>query len=445
MKKDKHIILKIPKSTYELIKKDLDRSHPFAFERVGFLSTKMTRADEDFVVVTATGYTPIEDDDYIDDEEVGAKINEHSIHQAMRKILSSQHGCLHVHLHKHKGPTHPSFTDLSSLPQVAKAFHNANPETACGYLILSEDSFFCNMSVTSEFKLSPVSQVSVVGSPMAFSFFGKYPHRKSEITFDRQSFLGEQSQTLFRKVRIGLVGLGGGGSHVAQQLAHLGFANFTIFDHDHIEESNLNRLIGAWYSDIKIKLKKTAIAERMIKKVHPKATVNSYQCRWQDDLSALQKCDIVVSSVDSYLERSQLEAACRAVLTPMIDIGMDVHNIPDFGNAIAGQVILSMPGQACMRCMKFLTEEKLKIEANRYGNTGGRPQVVWPNGVLASTAVGITVDLITGWANKKNAETYLCYDGNSGHISGYLGAEYWPKSCHHFLLENTGSAIFKKL
>jgi hypothetical protein len=32
----------------------------------------------------------------------------------------------------------------------------------------------------------------------------------------------------------------------------------------------------------------------------------------------------------------------------------------------------------------------------RTDDAGGRPQVVWPNGVLASAALGIAFDLVTG-------------------------------------------------
>lgn len=78
-----------------------------------------------------------------------------------------------------------------------------------------------------------------------------------------------------------------------------------------------------------------------------------------------------------------------------IDIGMDVHG--DERPVIGGQIILSSPCGPCMTCMGFLTAEKLAAEAARYGSAGGRPQVVWPNGALASTAVGLAVDLVTGW------------------------------------------------
>jgi tRNA A37 threonylcarbamoyladenosine dehydratase len=60
---------------------------------------------------------------------------------------------------------------------------------------------------------------------------------------DRQSFLGPSSEDVLGAFHVGIVGLGGGGSHIAQQLAHVGIGRYTIIDHDQIDESNLNRLI----------------------------------------------------------------------------------------------------------------------------------------------------------------------------------------------------------
>jgi len=66
----------------------------------------------------------------------------------------------------------------------------------------------------------------------------------------RQSFLGANSDKVFSQCRVGVIGLGGGGSHIAQQLAHLGVSNFVLVDPDHVEETNLNRLVGATKKDV---------------------------------------------------------------------------------------------------------------------------------------------------------------------------------------------------
>jgi hypothetical protein len=56
--------------------------------------------------------------------------------------------------------------------------------------------------------------------------------------------------------------------------------------------------------------------------------------------------------------------------------------------SISGQAVLSSPGGACLWCLGILTQERIKREAGTYGKAGSRPQVVWPNGVIASLAVG---------------------------------------------------------
>jgi molybdopterin-synthase adenylyltransferase len=93
-------------------------------------------------------------------------------------------------------------------------------------------------------------------------------------------------------------------------------------------------------------------------------------------------------------------------MTPYIDIGMDVH---DLGNqfAISGRVILSMPGELCMKCMGFLRDDLLAREAENYGAAGSKPRVIWPNGVLASLAVGVFVELVTPWQNRHRRVWYL--------------------------------------
>ena len=121
---------------------------------------------------------------------------------------------------------------------------------------------------------------------------------------------------------------------------------------------------------------------------------------------------------------------------------MDVHKVPDHGFSIAGQIILSMPGSVCLRCMQFITEKKLAAEAAKYGVAGNRPQVVWPNGILASTAVGIAVDLITGWTRISDRKIYLSYDGELGHVTDNPRIEHCCENCSHYQLTDTGDASF---
>lgn len=258
--------------------------------------------------------------------------------------------------------------------------------------------------------------------------------------YSRQSFIGNQD--LFEQCVVGIVGLGGGGSHIVQQLAHIGFSDFRIFDPDKIEDSNLNRLIGATAQDINASTSKIAIAERIIQSINPSATVQLYPCKWQEEASALKECNIIFGCVDKYSERRELEICTRRYLIPYIDIGMDVFCIGNDPPRMAGQVILSMPSGPCMFCLGFLTEEKLAQEASKYGDAGPRPQVVWPNGILASTAVGIAVDLLTDWTCSLRKFVYLSYDGNKLTLTPRrLSESVTEKVCSHYTLNDLGDPI----
>lgn len=265
-----------------------------------------------------------------------------------------------------------------------------------------------------------------------------------EERFSRQSFLGPDSQRLISQCRIGVVGLGGGGSHIVQQLAHIGFCNFVIYDDDVVEESNLNRLIGGTSADVLAQSPKLHIAKMMVYRLNSSAKVTGVLSTWQEYPGPLKECQVVFGCVDGYQGRSELEVFCRRYLIHYIDIGMDVHG--SNRSFIGGQVILSSPGKPCMRCMGFLTEEKLAKEAAKYGNAGSRPQVVWPNGVLASTAVGLAIDIITGWTGRSIGYEYLVYDGNLNTLTqSPMLRKLETHQCSHFPDDEVGEPVIGRL
>lgn len=257
--------------------------------------------------------------------------------------------------------------------------------------------------------------------------------------YSRQSFLGDEAQGIIERTVVGIAGLGGGGSHIVQQLAHVGFQNYAVVDPDVAEDANWNRLIGATASDFVGTILKVGIARRVIQGLCPRASVKAFSQRWQDNPDALRACDIIFGCVDGFGERRELEAFARRHMIPLIDIGMDVHSVGGEPPRMGGQVILSMPGGPCMFCLGFLNEVALTREAERYGDAGLRPQVVWPNGVLASTAVGIAIDLLTDWTRSLRGVVYMSYDGNRGTVQPHVRLQYLgEKMCGHYPLSEIG-------
>ena len=252
-----------------------------------------------------------------------------------------------------------------------------------------------------------------------------------KLNLQRQSFLGADSEIVLGRSRAALVGLGGGGSHIAQQLAHIGLGNFLVIDPDFIEATNLNRLVGATMEDVRLGTAKIDIAERVIKAVNPAAEIIKRRANWTEVTAELRDVDVIFACVDSIGCRSELETFARRFLIPLIDIGMDVHESSgEF--SISGQVILSMPGKPCMRCMGLVTDEALAKEAARYGAAGGKPQVVWPNGTLASIAVGFFMKLVAPWETHKETPLLLEYDGDVQIVAQSNKLAYLPAHCKHF-------------
>jgi hypothetical protein len=260
---------------------------------------------------------------------------------------------------------------------------------------------------------------------------------------DRQSFLGPNSDAILNAATIGLVGLGGGGSHVGQQTAHMGIGGFVNVDPDVIEDTNTNRLIGGTLADVAVSLPKVTIAERLIRGLQPNARIFSIRADWRDVVDDLKLCDVIVGAVDGFKEREQLERFARRHLIPYLDIGMDVHDLGKKGCLVSGQVIMSMPGAPCMRCCGFITDERLEQEAKLYGAAGSRPQVVWSNGVLASTAVGLLTQILTSWYQDPPSFVFLDYDGNKGTLTRNPRMELLQNcACPHHPPDETGDPLF---
>ena len=255
---------------------------------------------------------------------------------------------------------------------------------------------------------------------------------------DRQSFLGAKSEETIKNLRAAIVGLGGGGSHIAQQLAHVGVGNLFLFDFDAVDEegTNLNRLVGATEADAADGTLKVEVAKQRITAIDSTINVIAFSSPWQNNHEHLRYCDVIFGCVDSLLQRRDLESAARRFLVPYIDIGMDVHEMEQGYFVIGGQVVLSMPGQPCMRCLGILREDALAAEAAEYGAAGSRPQVIWSNGVLASAAVGIFMQLVTPWGKEHNKTILLEYDGNCQTVSLSNKLKYLNDiKCSHYLTQ----------
>lgn len=437
------VIFKIEKGLWEEILTHLSQSNPVAYEQVGFLSCGAVLSKDNTLVILARRYHPVSNNHYLADSTVGACINTDAIITALQVSLSGKCSMFHVHLHPHKGQPEFSKVDYDSNHKLIPDFFSVTSHMPHGAVVLSFNRGKGMVWLSKYDAPVSINEFMVVGAPMKTWQISSPPRKKSIRDFSRQeSFLGPESSEILSRIKVGIVGLGGGGSHVVQQLAHIGVKRYTICDPDKVENSNLNRLVGATVNDVRHKHLKTRAATRVIKSLVSDAQINVVDKKWSSGLAYLTDCSVIFGCVDTLKVRDELERFCRRNLIPYIDIGMVVRKNDDGFFRISGQVALSISESSCLRCMGILNEEDIKEEAQSYGDAGGQPQVVWSNGLLASSAVGIFMSLICPWSSEP-ANILYEYSGNEHTLISSLKCKYINKSkCPHYTCADIGNPFF---
>src|SRR6266567_4689723 len=94
-----------------------------------------------------------------------------------------------------------------------------------------------------------------------------------------EALFGPEGQEKIAATKVTIIGVGGLGSHVAQQLAYLGVQMQTPVDFDLVTSSSMNRLVGAVDTDVAEKTKKVVVAKRMIAAINPGAIIEAVDAK----------------------------------------------------------------------------------------------------------------------------------------------------------------------
>jgi molybdopterin-synthase adenylyltransferase len=248
--------------------------------------------------------------------------------------------------------------------------------------------------------------------------------------FNRQILLfGSEGQAKLESIQVGIVGVGGIGSHVVQTLAYLGVKNFIVVDDDFIEESNLNRLIGATNEDVAQKTPKVHVSRRVITAITPDAKVTSLQTNLRSTiaLDALRGCSIIFGCVDNDGARLILAELTAAYSIPLIDVATEIIPGKETFLTFGGRVVVARPGDFCLVCAEEIDMEEAKQNLESLAAKEGRrahgyglgeqikaPAVVSLNGVVAQLAVTEFMMLISGL---RDPNRYLIYRAERGVVN----------------------------
>ena len=178
-----------------------------------------------------------------------------------------------IQCHSHPGADYLQYssTDNRGESISAKTIQN-NLGLPMGSLLFGREKIIGRAWLSPK-KHQPIHEIHIVDRHYRKRLLVKQNKKQKidEKIYDRQiRAFGLRGQELLSQLKIGIVGLGGTGSAIAEQLAREGIENFVLMEHDIIEPSNKTRIYGSYYNDKGLKIK---IIKRNIKKINPHATV----------------------------------------------------------------------------------------------------------------------------------------------------------------------------
>jgi len=182
---------------------------------------------------------------------------------------------------------------------------------------------------------------------------------------NRETISTADQLTLLRS-KVAVIGCGGLGGYVVEELARLGVGQIVVIDPDYFEEHNLNRQLYSLPSNLGTA--KVAAAQKRIASVNPAVTLIPLQEEFGlgNGTELIKDVHLAVDALDSITVRLELAQVCESLGIPM------VHG------AIAGwygQITTQFPGDRTLQTLYQNRAESKGVE-QRLGNPSFTPAVI---------------------------------------------------------------------
>lgn len=232
--------------------------------------------------------------------------------------------------------------------------------------------------------------------------------------YDRQARLfGDAGQAILGRSKVGIIGLGGAGSLLAEYLGRLGVGRFVLADPDRAQVSNLPRLtaasaydamawlqaeaLPAWLQKLarRFARPKVALARRNIRRANPGAQIETVIGDFLEaDVAArFLDCDYLFLAADTMRVRLLFNAIVHQYLIPGVQVGAKIRVDPATGDVLDAYSVVRpvTPDSGCLLCNRLinagrLQEESLSEEDRRRQRYIDEPEMIAPS-VITLNAV----------------------------------------------------------
>lgn len=215
---------------------------------------------------------------------------------------------------------------------------------------------------------APVYRVAVIGRRFRFRFLDEQAYSIPE-HFDRQvRAFGHEIQRSLSRLHVGVVGAGGTGSSVLEQLIRLGVGSILVADKDNFALSNINRVYGSRMSDDG--KSKVSLVTRSASEIGLGTKVNliARSVTFESTLAQFRDCDVIFCCTDDDWGRSLITQLAVYYYVPVFDMGVKIDADEGRVKSVQGRVTTLMPGAACLYCRERITAERVAADVKRETN-----------------------------------------------------------------------------
>lgn len=334
----------------------------------------------------------------------------------------AEEGLVYLATHNHRGTKYVGFSepDLAAHARGYPALLDITNGGPVGALVFSQQAIAGDIW-TADLRRHQLHHAQIVGL---------HPHKLfpeppptvpgASSLYDRQVRLfGYAGQHMLNKMKVGVIGAGGGGSLVLQMLARLGVGHLIAVDPDRVDTTNLPRIVGAHQRDVG--RAKVEVAKRVAREANPKMRFEAIEGSVVDAAVARRLIDVdfLFLATDTMQSRLVFNALVHQYLIPGIQIGAKVMVEPKTGNVedVFTTSRLVLPSSGCLQCNGLISSTQLQQEAlspeerkrQRYiaEEEIPDPSVITLNALSASQATNDFLLIMTGLLRPTVSADYI--------------------------------------
>jgi len=335
-------------------------------------------------------------------------------------------------VHCHGGTDSVGFSpvDLDSHERGYPALLDINHNNPVGALVFARNAVAGDIWIDDS--RYPLEYLKVIGKRI----IKLYPRAIDKVIsvnpiYDRHARLfGDIGQDILSNLKVGIIGLGGGGSLLNEWISRLGIGHIVAIDFDKVEPSNLPRVVGATRLDAMVWLNreqnpkwvksigwylsryKVRISKRVARQANKTIKYDAVVGNILDESVAklLTDADFIFLATDNIQSRLVFNALLHQYLIPGAQVGVKILVDKESGQVksiVANtRLVLPYPSGGCLECQELIPPNRLQeeslskedLQAQRYVDHElvAEPSVITLNVISAAQAANDLMMLFTG-------------------------------------------------